>query len=569
MSLRARVLVGSLVIAFLLAGVALIVTRVTEAHLVERVDEQLEPRAVTFQQCGGATSVLLGFSPPDANGSPRRVLGGDAQGNPPPGAETCPPPPEGDADGNPVTAGEPTNTTVTSPESPDTESPESPESPDTEDGGPPARRDTVGGRLSVVSSPLIVNYVAHVTTRGIEPLAQPFDQGEVPTPDISPAEAIAAADRGEPFTTGSMGSDTRWRVRAVYEEDTGQLLVVAQSLDDVDAIIEQLVVIEVVATLAILAALGLVGWWVDRHGIRPVKRMTATATAIAAGDLSHRVPESGVGTEAGKLGAALNRMLGRIETAFDERSRSEARLRRFVADASHELRTPVTTIRGYTELYESGALDDRDDLSEAMRRTGQEAVRMGKLVDDLLLLARLDQGPELARTRVDLAALVADAGRDAQAVDPERRVATRTQGPLDVLGDGDRLRQVLANLVGNALVHTPSSAALDILAVNDGGRAVVEITDHGPGMAPEVAEHAFERFFRADASRSRHRGGSGLGLAIVQACVTAHGGEVRLRSAPGVGTTALVVLPLAAPNVRPPRRFSANSQVALGAASTS
>jgi two-component system OmpR family sensor kinase len=280
-------------------------------------------------------------------------------------------------------------------------------------------------------------------------------------------------------------------------------------------------------------------------GVRPIKSMTATATAIAGGELSHRVPDVAPGTEAGELGTALNSMLGRIEDAFDERSRSEERLRRFVADASHELRTPVTTIRGYAELYRSGGLVAAEELDEALRRTEQEAVRMGRLVEDLLALTRLDQGRPLAAEPVDLAAVASDAGRDARAVAPDRVITIDTAGPLVVSGDDDRLRQVVANVVGNALVHTEPGSPIEIRAeAVPGGRARLEVVDHGAGMPPEVAARAFERFFRADPSRSRHRGGTGLGLAIVEAAVGAHGGSVELDSAPGRGTTVRIELPL-------------------------
>jgi two-component system OmpR family sensor kinase len=220
-------------------------------------------------------------------------------------------------------------------------------------------------------------------------------------------------------------------------------------------------------------------------------------------------------------------------------------LRRFIADASHELRTPITTIRGYAELYRTGGLDDGDELREAMRRTEQESTRMGGLIDDLLQLARLDQGRSLLQEPVDLAAVVADAARDARAVAPGRVVSCDAGEPLVVTGDGDRLRQVVANLVGNALVHTEAGTAIALRATRRGDRATVEVADEGEGMAPATAARAFERFFRADASRSRHHGGSGLGLAIVEAVVAAHGGSVSLDSAPGRGTTVRIDLPLA------------------------
>jgi two-component system OmpR family sensor kinase len=237
-------------------------------------------------------------------------------------------------------------------------------------------------------------------------------------------------------------------------------------------------------------------------------------------------------------------MMGTIEQAFADRTKTEDRLKRFVADASHELRTPITTIRGYAELYRNGALDEKAELDEALRRTEQEAVRMGGLVDDLLHLARLDQGRPIERGPVDVAALARDAARDAQAVDPDRPITVEADRPVVVDGDEARLRQVLANLVTNAVVHTEPGTPVSIKATRVGDDAVVEVADRGAGMPPDVAARAFERFYRADPSRSRHRGGSGLGLAIVEATVTAHGGSVALETAPGAGTTVRVTLPL-------------------------
>jgi two-component system OmpR family sensor kinase len=368
---------------------------------------------------------------------------------------------------------------------------------------------------------------------------------ETPLPLIDAGKAIRAVNSHKAFTAPSDDSDLRWRVRAAFSEQSGNLVVAALPLDDVDAAMARLVGVEAVVTLTILGVLGLVAWWVIHLGVRPLKQMAATASAIAGGDLSPRVPEVAPETEAGQLGRALNQMLGRIELAFDERTRSEVKLRQFLADASHELRTPVTTIRGYTELYQSGGLAEADELDEAMRRTGQEAVRMGTLIDDMLLLARLDQGRQIETGPVDIAALAEDAARDAGAVDPGRTITVDAHGPLVVLGDTDRLRQVLANLIGNALVHTPPASPIEIGADRADGRAYVEITDHGPGMAPDAVEQAFERFYRADRSRSRHHGGSGLGLSIVEAIVTAHGGTVGLTSVEGEGTTARFELPLA------------------------
>ena len=272
--------------------------------------------------------------------------------------------------------------------------------------------------------------------------------------------------------------------------------------------------------------------------------MTATAVRIADGDRTQRVPELSAATEAGELGGALNHMLGRLDDAFAQQAASEDRLRRFVADASHELRTPVTTIRGYAELYRVGGLADGDSLDEAMRRTEQEAIRMARLVEDLLNLAKLDEGRPLERRDVDLAALVNDAARDAAAVDPGRVITADAAAPVVVPGDEDRLRQVIANVVGNAIVHTPPGTPIELRVGADDGSACIAVTDHGPGMSPDVAAKVTQRFYRADPARARNRGGSGLGMSIADAAVSAHGGSISVDSVVGQGTTVTVTLPL-------------------------
>jgi two-component system OmpR family sensor kinase len=390
-------------------------------------------------------------------------------------------------------------------------------------------------------------YVGRVTAGGdLEAIYTPDRTDDAPTPVVD-EDDITALQGGHAITVDSTDGDVRYRMLARAEGRLGTMAVAALPLTDVDDAVHRLIVVEALAVLGVLAVLGLVTWWVVRLGIRPLRRMTATAGAIAGGDLSQRVATSQPGTEAGDLGIALNGMLGRIEEAFDERTESEARLRQFIADASHELRTPVATIRGYAELYRTGALTGEEDLADAMRRTEKESVRMGDLVDDLLHLARLDQGRPLETAAVDLRALAADAVLDALAVAPDREVVVEAPDPVVVPGDESRLRQVIANLVGNALVHAPD-ARVTVRVDRTATDAVLEVADDGPGMAAQDAAKAFDRFYRADASRQRHRGGSGLGLSIVDATVRAHGGAASIESRPGQGTTVRVELPLVAPS---------------------
>jgi two-component system OmpR family sensor kinase len=360
-------------------------------------------------------------------------------------------------------------------------------------------------------------------------------------PDI--AEDDLPGSSARTFTVAGIGGGS-YRVRA--ERDGEVTLITALPLDDVQRTITRLVLVEIVGSVAILAALGLVSWWVVHLGIRPVKRMTTTATRIADGDLSVRVPESAPGTESGELAVALNTMLGTLEGSLAERAASEERLRRFVADASHELRTPVTTIRGYAELYRHGGLADPTALDDAMRRTEQEAARIGRLVDDMLALARLDEQRPLDTGPVDLTALARDATADARAASPGRPIDVELDGtPVVVDGDEDRLRQVIANVVGNAIVHTAPDVPVTIRVEHDASTATLSVVDRGQGMTADAAARVTERFFRADPSRSRHRGGTGLGLSIVDATVSAHGGAVEIDSEPGSGTTVRLRMPLA------------------------
>jgi two-component system OmpR family sensor kinase len=250
-------------------------------------------------------------------------------------------------------------------------------------------------------------------------------------------------------------------------------------------------------------------------------------------------------TEVGRLGLALNAMLGQIEKAFAERQASENRLRQFLADASHELRTPLASIRGYAELFRIGAARKPADTEKAMGRIEDESARMGALVENLLTLARLDQVPEIARKPVNLSDLAGDAADDARAMAPDREIELRADAPVTVMGDGSQLRQVIGNLVRNALVHTPAGTAIELTVAAAGSDATLEVRDHGPGLPTDNTDELFERFWRADPGRERGRGGAGLGLSIVAAIVDAHGGRVSAANAPGGGASFTISLPAA------------------------
>ncbi|GAA4244267.1 HAMP domain-containing sensor histidine kinase [Dactylosporangium darangshiense] len=331
-------------------------------------------------------------------------------------------------------------------------------------------------------------------------------------------------------------------------------LVVGISLDEVDATVTRQVWTSVTIGGFVLLVLAVVAYLLVRSSLRPLIEVEQTAEAIAAGDLSRRVPEADSRTEVGGLSQALNTMLGQIETAFDERRTSEEaaraseeRMRRFIADASHELRTPLTTIRGFAELHRQSGQGD-----ENIGRIERHATRMGVLVDDLLLLARMDQQRPLEKSPVDLLSLATDALVDARVTATDHRLRLRTVihdddedvEPAVVLGDETRLRQVLQNLLSNALSHTPPGTEITVYVGTENTNAILEVSDNGPGMTAEDAKRVFERFYRTDPSRTRALGGSGLGLSIVAALVAAHGGKVTLQTAPNEGATFRVSIPL-------------------------
>ncbi|WP_405138196.1 sensor histidine kinase [Nocardia sp. NBC_01388] len=363
---------------------------------------------------------------------------------------------------------------------------------------------------------------------------------------------------GSPATVGSTdGSTTRWRVLTVTNRYGSTTIGV--SLADNLQTVSGLIYFELATGATALLLLGCGGYLVVRRGLRPLRQVEETAAAIAGGDLHRRVPVRGVDTEVDHLARSLNEMLAQIqhgvaatEASEEAARRSEAKMRRFIADASHELRTPLTTIRGFAELYRQGA---STDAAGVLTRIENEASRMGLLVEDLLMLARVDANRPLARKPVDMLLIAGDTVHNAQAIAakqkpapdaPDRSIRLEVlpgEGTLQVIGDETRLRQVLTNLVGNALTHTPVQARITVRLTPFPDEVRVDVVDGGPGLSPESAARVFERFYRADASRARASGGTGLGLSIVQALVLAHGGQVTLDTVQGEGATFTVSLP--------------------------
>jgi two-component system, OmpR family, sensor kinase len=346
-------------------------------------------------------------------------------------------------------------------------------------------------------------------------------------------------DRVNFFTVPAQSGDGRYRVRASEEAQyPGYALVVAQPLRTEDSTLHRLLLIEILVAAGVLAALGALALWIIRISLRPLRAIEATAVAITDGDLSRRVERADPQTEVGRVASALNTMLDRIES-------SDRRLRRFIADASHELRTPLAAVRAYSELFGRGAAARPADLERSMAGITRETERMSLLVDDLLLLARLDEGRPLEQKPVDLAAVVNEAVDAARVVEPGRPVEVSVE-PATVTGDEARLRQVLDNLLANARTHTPEGMPVSVELRQADSRAELTVVDRGPGLTEEQAARVFERFYRADSSRARASGGAGLGLSIVAAVVEAHGGTAEARPTPGGGATFAITLPLGA-----------------------
>ncbi|HTJ67015.1 MAG TPA: HAMP domain-containing sensor histidine kinase [Actinospica sp.] len=354
---------------------------------------------------------------------------------------------------------------------------------------------------------------------------------------------------GAQFYTTTQNS-TKYRIRVSYLPDGQGTLILATSEKSVTDTMWHIGVVELITGCLAFCFVGFMASMKIKRQLRPFEKMGDEIVLIGSGELNQRVAPADPDTELGRVGHSVNMMLTRLEHAFNEQLASESRLRRFIADASHELRTPLASIRGYSELFRRGASSRPEDLALAMRRIESEASRMGVLVDELLLLARLDSGRPLDRAIVDLSALIHDAARDSQAADPRWPIETavdETDGPVRVIGDADRLRQVLANLLSNVRAHTPPGTRATIRACREDDQVVLEVADEGPGLTECQQQLVFERFYRADSSRGRGdgSGGSGLGLSIVSSVAQAHGGTASVRSQPGAGAVFTVRLPLA------------------------
>ena len=374
-------------------------------------------------------------------------------------------------------------------------------------------------------------YIAVISAKGRDVLVALGTSGAAPTLPTVVSTAPTSAPKIQ--TVSSQKGSIAWRAALVRHPD-GQEILVAASLQSVDATDAQLQLALLVGGAALLLIMAALCWWLLRLGLNPIAEVTSVADAITSGDRTRRVREPRPGTEAAHLARAINVML-------DEEQAVEDHLRRFVADASHELRTPVTVIQGVAELWRKGALADPGAIDDALRRVGQESARMAALVEDLLLLARLDEGRPLGDDSIDLSQLARDVLDDLSAMYPSHHSLDEIDDAVTTTGDSIRLRQVLSNLLVNAYVHTPSGTHVRLRVQREGEQILVEVEDDGPGMDPDDGRRAFERFWRGSPARSGL--GSGLGLSIVAGIIAAHRGNVELTTAPGRGTTVRVTLP--------------------------
>lgn len=365
-------------------------------------------------------------------------------------------------------------------------------------------------------------------------------ESEADVPNVAEYQVV---NPPRPQTISAIGSDLEYRAIGRLVEPDNRIDYFAVPLTEVDAAAQGLLNTLLFAGSAVLLMGAAVTWWTVRHDMRPVEDMIDTAAAIGGGDLSQRVPSAPENTEIARLGDALNHMLAHIEQSFESEQEAQDRLKQFIADASHELRTPITSVKGYAELYRAGGLADDEALANAMARIEKESTRMGRLVEDLLLLARLDRESSLELGPVDMKLIVDEAVSDFEALDPDRPIHVSGDETAFVQGDEARLTQVVANLLSNARIHTPAGRPVDVAVSSVNGHVVLEVTDDGPGIPPEDLPRVFDRFHRVDTSRARKSGGSGLGLSIVSAIVESHGGSVAVRNAEGRGAHFTVTLP--------------------------
>ncbi len=383
------------------------------------------------------------------------------------------------------------------------------------------------------------SYAAVITGSSHVAASQYFGTG-------SASEDLQQAVISAPDGTSTQGDYRVYVTHGQANEGSASVrLAIATPLHDVNSTLNRLAMLELLVGLIVLAVVAAIAFWLVRRELRPLVRIEDTAATIAGGDLTQRVPEEAPGTEVGDLSRSLNVMLTQIEQAFEQRRQSEERLRRFVSDASHELRTPLTSVRGFAELFHRGAASRPDDLALAMSRIESEAERMGVIVEDLLLLANLDQGRPLGQEQFDLEAVLAEMVADHAMLHADWPISFSSSGGSDLVGDELRIRQAVANLLANARAHTPPGTSIAVALATVGDDRTVELSDNGPGIAADDLPHLFERFYRVDASRARRSGGSGLGLAIVQAIAEAHGGSVGVASVEGEGAAFTIVLPIA------------------------
>jgi two-component system OmpR family sensor kinase len=374
-----------------------------------------------------------------------------------------------------------------------------------------------------------------------EPCGYPDDPK--PPPEIPAIPSPELEEIMNEVVTAQAEDDSLKYRMLVQRQYSGNVMVTAAPLDDVDDAVAR--VVQIFLGFGAVTLLGAAGasWWFIRRELRPVDQMVDTATGIAAGDLTRRVADADSRTELGKLGSALNEMLTQIEESVEAQIASESRLRRFVSDASHELRNPLTSVRGYAELYRQGAIATPEAVDNAMNRIESEGARMARLVDDMLMLARLDEDQALEMAPVDLSVIAGEAAADFQVVAPNHPIEVNLPDSAMVTGDAQRLRQVVDNLLSNARIHTPAGTPVHVGLVRDGQSWALTVADEGPGLSDVQQAHVFDRFWRADPARTRGRGGTGLGLAIVSSIVEAHNGSVDVRSVPGEGATFIVRIP--------------------------